>query len=429
MRKFLMVVLGLLLVLSVFQVANAAEKVKLTMYAYVDQADPVNVANWEAVTKAFKAANPDIELEIEYGFSEAYHNKLQTMAVGGQLPDLMFLWPDKRTGYVTGKGLIKDISPWVKGHEAEFSAGSLTAQGPNGALYELPEQVTDTHVMYVNEKLLKDLGLTFPKTMDELLAQGEKMKAAKLIPIAMSDKDGWPMQSCLLSTLTERAGGMEWFNKVLKGTDGASFAGPEFINALSVIDTLSKKEMFSPGITQMAYGDDMTQFVKEQAVYWIDGGWRVNNLVKELTAEQKAYVTLKTFPDVPNQKGQSGSTAQVAGTGYGMNAKLDGAKAEAAWKWIWFYSGPEGSKIRRENGAIPAYILPPQEGLDPMLVKLVKFLNETPTGYVIDSVLDAEGMAGLHAGLQEMLIGAKTPEQVAKDYETWVAANDSNRKK
>jgi len=425
MKKTLVLVFALVMMCAV---VAQAENVKLKMYYYMDQADNVAVTNWDEVTKAFKAAHPDIELEIEYGFSEAYHNKLQTMAVGGQLPDVIFLWPDKRTGMVTGAGLIKDLSPWIKGHEAEFSAGTLTPQGPNGAIYELPEQVTDTHVMYVNEKLLKDLGLTFPKTFEELLAQGEKIKAAKLIPIAMSDKDGWPMQSCLLSTLTERAGGMEWFNKVLKG-DGASFAGPEFINALTVIDTLSKKEMFSPGITQMAYGDDMTQFVKEQAVYWIDGGWRVNNLVKELTAEQKTYVTLKTFPDIPNQKGQSGSTAQVAGTGYGMNAKLEGAKADAAWKWIWFYSGPEGAKIRRENGAIPAYILPPQEGLDPMLLKLVKFLNETPVGYVIDSVLDAEGMAGLHAGLQEMLIGAKTPEQVAKDYEAWVVANDSNRKK
>ena len=425
MKKTLFLVVALMMM---FAMMAQAETTKLKMYAYQDLADPVAVANWKEVTDAFTKANPDIELEIEFGFSEPYHNKLQTMAVGGQLPDLIFLWPDKRTGMVTGAGLIKDLSPWIKGHEAEFSAGTLTPQGPKGAIYELPEQVTDTHVMYVNEKLLKDLGLTFPKTMDELLAQGEKIRAKGLIPIAMSDKDGWPMQSCLLSALTERAGGMDWYNKAIKG-NGASFADPEFINALSVIDTLSKKEMFSPGITQMAYGDDMTQFVKEQAVYWIDGGWRVNNLVKELTAEQKAYVSLKTFPEIPKQKGQAGSTAQVAGTGYGMNVKLDGAKAKAAWKWIWFYSGPEGSKIRRENGALPAYKLPPQEGLDPMLVKLVKFVDETPVGYVIDSVMDAEGMAGLHAGLQEMLIGAKTPQQVAKEYEAWVAAKDSNRKK
>jgi raffinose/stachyose/melibiose transport system substrate-binding protein len=288
--------------------------------------------------------------------------------------------------------------------------------------------MTATHVMYVNEKLLKDLGLTFPKTFDELLAQGEKIRAAGLIPIAMSDKDGWPMQSCLLSALTERAGGMDWYKRVIKG-DGAAFTDPEFINALTVIDTLAKKEMFMPGIVQAAYGDDMTLFIQEKAVYWIDGGWRVNSLVGELKPEQKEYISLKTFPEIPNQKGQAWSTASVAGTGFGMNAKLEGAKADAAWKWIWFWSGPEGSKIRRKNGALPAYKLPPQEGLDPMILKLADFIAKTPAGYVIDSKLDGEGMAVLHAGLQEMLMGKKTPEQVAKEYETWVAANDSNRKK
>jgi len=352
---------------------------------------------------------------------------LQTMAVAGQLPDLMFLWPAKRTGYVTGRGLIKDLRPWLQGHEGEFAAGALKAQGPNGEIYEIPEQMTATHVMYTNEKLLKDLGLTFPKTLDELIAQGDTIRAAGLIPIAMANKDGWEMQSCLLSTLTERAGGLDWYNKVIVG-DGASFADPEFINALSVIETLAKNDMFMPGINQADYGSELTEFVNERAVYQIDGGWRVNNMVGEMTAEQKEYIALNTFPDIPNQKGQSGSTSMVAGTGYGMNAALEGEKAEAAWKWIWFYSGPVGSKIRQKNGAVTAYNLPANDDLDILVKRLNTFIAETPSGYVIDAVMDAEGMAVLHAGLQEMILGSKTPEQVGEEYEAWVAANDSNRK-
>ncbi len=55
--------------------------------------------------------------------------------------------------------------------------------------------------MYVNTRLLKDLGLTFPKSLDELLKQGPAIAAKGLIPIAMDNKDGWQMQSCLLSGL------------------------------------------------------------------------------------------------------------------------------------------------------------------------------------------------------------------------------------
>lgn len=423
MKKICVLVLALMLFASFAQ----AEKITLKMFEYQDLTDKVDVANWEELLEAFSKEQPDIEFEFEYGFDEAYHNKLQTMAIAGQIPDLVFLWPAKRTGYITEQGLIKDLRLWLKGHEAEFAAGALAAQGPNGEIYELPEQMTATHVMYSNEKLMKELGLTFPKTLDELVAQGETIRAAGLIPIAMTNKAGWQMQSCLLSALTERAGGMDWYDKAIVG-DGASFADPEFVNALSVIDTLAKNEMLMPGINQAGYGAALTEFVNEKAVYYIDGGWRVNNLVGELNDEQKQYISLSTFPEIPNQKGQAGSTAAVAGTGYGMNAKLEGEKAEAAWKWIWFYSGPVGSKIRQKNGALPAYNLPPNEDLDVMVKKLNTFVAETPSGYVIDAKMDAEGMGVLHPAIQEMILGAKTPEQVAQEYEAWVAANDSNRK-
>lgn len=427
MKKVLMVMMSVLLVTSMVPGVYAADKIKLTMLEYQDLNDAVEMANFEELMDAFAKLHPDIELEMDFGFSEAYQDKLRTAQAGNALPDIMFLWPGKRTGYLTSTGVVKDLRPWLEGHEGEFAAGALNAQGPNGEIYELPEQMTATHVMYTNEKLLADLGLTFPKTLDELIAQGETIRAAGLIPIAMDNKDGWQMQSCLLSALTERAGGMDWYNKAIKG-DGASFADPEFINALSVIDTLAKNEMFSPGINQADYGAALTDFVNERAVYTIDGGWRVNNLVGELTDEQKAYIKLNTFPDIPDQKGQSGSTAMVAGTGYGMNANLEGEKAEAAWKWIWFYSGPEGSKIRQSQGALPAYNLPANDDLDVLIKQLNAFVASTPSGWVIDAVMDSEGMAGLHAGLQEMILGKKTPEQVAQEYEAWVAENDSARK-
>jgi raffinose/stachyose/melibiose transport system substrate-binding protein len=47
---------------------------------------------------------------------------------------------------------------------------------------------------------------------------------------------------------------------------------------------------------------------------------------------------------------------------------------------------------------------------------------------VIDAVMDGEGMGVLHPAIQEMMLGAKTPQQVATEYEKWVAANDTSRK-
>jgi len=406
--------------------AAAGGKVTLSMYAYNERTNPVEAPNWDYALGIFRATNPDVDLQIEFGFTEPYHDKMKIMVAANQIPDLMFLWPDKRTGYLTEKGLAKDLTPYVKGHEKEFVPGALAPQIAGG-LWEIPEQVTDCHVVYTNTKLLKQLGLTYPKTFEEMVKQAPAILAKGLIPVAMDDKDGWQMQSCLLGALIERTGGKAWFDKAIKGKEG-KFTDPEFVNALSVIETMAKNKMLSPGIVQADYGVAVTDFANEKAVYMIDGGWRVNALVGVVKPEQKKDIELNTFPDLAGMKGTPGSTSSVVGTGYGMSASLTGAKAEAAWKWIWFYAGPVDSAIRQGFGANPAYILPKRTDLDPLILKLIDFVNKTPGGYVVDSVLDADGMKVIQPAMQELILGSKTAQQVAAEFEKWVAANDSGRK-
>ena len=376
MKKAIVILASLLLLVSATglfaegQSEAASGKTKLTMYYLLNLTESTAANFTDVILPTFLEANPDIEIEPEYLFNEPYHNKLQAMSVADTLPDIIFLWPGKRTGHVTGGGKVKDLRPWLAGHEDEFASMAMAAQGPNGEIWELPEQVTATHVMFTNDKLLADLGLSFPATFEELLAQGPIIRDEGLIPIAMDNKDGWEMQSCLASALVERMAGQEWYDNIIQGV--GSFADQVFVDALSVIKTLTDEEMFSPGINQADYGQALNAFVNEQAVYTIDGGWRANNLVKELTDAQKEYVSFRVLPDIAGQKGRSGSTSAVAGTGFGMNAKLDQAKADQAWKWVWFYSGPDGSKIRQKFGALPAYTLPVPADADPM----VKALDE-----------------------------------------------------
>jgi len=347
------------------------------------------------------------------------------MAVAGQLPDLMFLWPGKRTGDVTGSGLVKDISSYVNPVADQFAPAAVAAQGPNGAFYELPEQVTATHVMFTNNRLLDELGLEFPKTFEELIAQGQVIRDAGLIPIAMDNKDGWQMQSCLLSALVARTGGREWLDAARVGD--ASFTDAEFVDALRAIQILFEEDMFSPGINQADYGEALNASSMEQAVYLIDGGWRTNELVKLMADGASDYVSYEVIPALPKEGGIPGSTALVAGTGYGMNANLTGAKADAAWEWIYFFAGPEGSAVKATQGWLPAVKIDLPDDISPFLVSLADFVNNVPAGYVIDAVMDGEGMGTLHPAMQEMMFGNVTPEQVAAQYEAWVAANDSSR--
>jgi len=431
MKNGLIILLGLIMIAGTAFAggqgeAAEADGVTLEVYHYRDLTDSISTANWEELIAGWEAAYPDVTLEFEYLFNEPYHDKLQSMAVAGQLPDAMFLWPGKRTGYVTGSGLIKDISDRVGQVADQFAPAAVAPQGPNGEMWELPEQVTATHVMFTNTELLDELGLEYPDTLEELIAQGPTIRAAGYIPVAMDNKDGWQMQSTLLSALVARTGGKEWLDAARTG-DGASFTDPEFVGALQVIQALSENDMFSPGINQADYGEALNAFATGEAVYFVDGGWRTNELVKLMPEDAYTYVEYNVFPALPTDEVMPGSSAIIAGTGFGMNAELEGEKADAAWDWIYYFAGPEGSAIKATQGWLPAVKIDLPDDIPPMLSQLALFLNNTPGGYVIDGVMDAEGMGVLHPAIQEMMFGNKTPQQVAEEYEQWVASNDSSR--
>jgi raffinose/stachyose/melibiose transport system substrate-binding protein len=437
MKKALLLSVAMLFVLSTAMVfasgeaekggaeSGEAEKIELSMLDYLDQTDQASVNEREALMEAFQESHPNISLDVEYLFDEAYHNQLQAMMAADQLPDLMFLWPGARTGQVTSSGKIKDISDRVEPHKDKFISMAVAPQGPNGEIYELPEQVTATHVMFTNTRLMDELGLEFPDTMQELIEQGQTIRDAGYTPVAMDNGGGWQMQSTFLSALVARTGGREYLEAAETGE--ASFADNPFVDALEVINTLSRNEMFTPGLNQASYGQALTDFVNENAVYLIDGGWRVVNLSSELSAEQKEYVELNVFPEVPNNDGITDSTAMVAGTGFGMHSRLEGAKADAAWEWIWFFAGPEGSKIRQSFGRIPAYKMQVPEDADPMVKKLSSFINNTPSGYVLDARLSQEAMGTLQPSIQEMILGNKSPQNVAQEFEQWIQENEDSR--
>ncbi len=401
-------------------------KMVLTMYNYRNKT-AANSVEFDIILDKFYERHPDVKFEIEELFNEPWHQKLQAMAAGGQLPDIIRLYPGERTGYVTKHGLVKDLRPYLGDEKDNFAPTAMSPQGPNGEIYELPSKVGATHVVYTNEKLLQRLSLSYPGTIEEMYDQAEIIKSAGYIPIAMSNKDGWQMQSTLLSVLVERTGGMKWLDGAITGQN--SFDDPEFINALDVIHEFSVRGLFPAGVNQMDYPQGTELFVQEKAVYYIDGDWKIEELAKTLSEEQKGYVNLNVIPKLPNEQGAPGSSSGVAGTGFAMNTKLEGAEAGIAWDWIWLYSGPVGSRIHMGQGIIPAYRIDPSGlAVDKMTQKLIDFQANTPMGYVLDDAMDAEGMGLLQPLIQEMMFGSKTVEQVASSYEAWVAENDSRRK-
>jgi raffinose/stachyose/melibiose transport system substrate-binding protein len=114
-----------------------------------------------------------------------------------------------------------------------------------------------------------------------------------------------------------------------------------------------------------------------------------------------------------------------------MHANLRGDKENAAWTFMSYFYGPIGAEIRLRHGIVPTYLLDiGRFNIDHLTRQYIELINSQTMGYVIDAVMDGEGVNNLlNPGIQAVMMGQVTSAQLAAQYEAWVAANDSNRRR
>ncbi|MDR1467986.1 MAG: extracellular solute-binding protein [Spirochaetaceae bacterium] len=433
MKKTFLAVLLVVAGLSVWagggkQTTGASDTVTLSVYAQLDLANP-QYEYWPVTLEAFAKKYPNIKLEFEYVSGEQFHDKFQAMAASGEIPDLFTTYAGARSSYILDRGLVKDIRPFLtEEFKSHYNPTIWGPQGPNGEIYIISPNMAVCTAVYVNTKLQKELGLTNPKTLDDLIAQVPAIRAKGYTPLMFANKGVWQAQSLLLSMLVDRLAGKAWFDRARAGT--AKFTDKGFVDALAVIKRLVDTQTFPAGVNQLEGTEGWGDFVQGKSVYLLDAGWRVSALKGAAKPEDYAAYEVIAFPAIAGEVTQ-GSSAATLGEALAMNAKLTGAKADAAWKFLSFIYGQEGSEILMKYGTVPTYKLDyAQFNVDSLNKQYIQLINNQSMGYVIDAVMDGEGVNNLlNPGIQAVMIGDKTPAQLAAEYEAWVAANDSNRKK
>jgi raffinose/stachyose/melibiose transport system substrate-binding protein len=405
--------------------AAAAQPVTLTVLYYID-ATQAGYAEDQAIWAKFVAENPDIKLVKEELFDEAFHQKVAAYVAAGTLPDLLFMWPSGRSTALHEKKLVKDLAPLLgKEFLANFVPAAIAPNNQKSKMVaEIPQSVTYTTAMYTNTKLLKDNGLALPKTYADLKAMVPRLKAKGIQTVLMANKDTWVMQSCLFSTVTGRLLGDAWIDSVLAGK--ANFTDPAFVNALGFIDTMYKDGVISRDTIQLAYGEGPALFAENKAAFLVDGDWRQGAFLTDKTsgvalidpARQATDFEILNFPAVPGEK-NPGVVSAIVGVGFGISAAVPAGsdREKAAVRWLKYYYSPEVQKIKLETGAyIPALKGVTSDKIEPFTRKMPEYYASiAKTCYVLDGALDVDVYTPLNNGMQEIGLGAKTPQQAAAD--------------
>ncbi len=161
--------------------------------------NPDTVKAFDALTKAYTAAHPDIKFEIENRPPGAEgDNLVKTRLSTGEMSDIFqynsgslfqALKPDKN---------LADLSD-LPSQAGVLNSFKLVVTSPDGKVRGVPFGAAMGGGIYYNKKVYADLGLKVPTTWKEFIANCEKIKAAGKVAVAQTYKDTWSSQLFVLA--------------------------------------------------------------------------------------------------------------------------------------------------------------------------------------------------------------------------------------
>ena len=434
MKKVLAIMLIALAVCSVVFAEGLAEssktksdKVTLTVLNYIDMSEPNSANEIAMVWDVFALQHPEIEVVREDLFNEPFHQKVEAYAAQGNLPDVIYAWPSGRSSTLHTEHLLYDLETLLK-RDGLYNnyAATCTAPQLGGYLAELPNGITATSMMFVNEKVLRENGLEIPKTYDDLKAMVPVLNAKGIEVITMDCQDGWVMQSCLFSLITGRFGGADWADKLAAGE--WDFEDDWFKKALTVVDNLYKDGIINRNTLSISYGSGRADFAAGKSAFYIDGDWACASFQEDISTgealfsreQQKNDVSLMNFPALDGEVIHESNSA-VVGTGWAIAADIAPEKLEAAWTLVKFLEGEYVQTYRLTTGAafpsltsIDVDAVVARFDLEPLVGKRSQWYADIQVATpVIDGVLDPSVYEVINQVLAEIGLGKTTVDAAA----------------
>jgi raffinose/stachyose/melibiose transport system substrate-binding protein len=411
MKRVVLILVGLVFFVSL----NAKE---FTFLAYGEKGTPLYDIIKQSIVK-FESSHKDVKIKLDVASNEAYHTKLKILSVGRKLPDMMTIFAGSRTAYVTKKGQITDLRPFIDDDfKDKFIKSSYNGQDEEGHVYEIPSNITLTGVVYANTMLLKKLNLTFPKTYKEWLGQVKTIQKAGLTPLAIGNKSPWVMQSILLSAILGRTAGDEWLLKASKKE--TLFTDKPFVRALEIMNEMYKTGLLDKATPTWGYNKGADEFLSNRAVYTMDGSWIINNYMKNGEKQMLENIVTHSFPAISDEKNPN-SISGILGAGVGMNNKLSQDDKKLLFEFIKMSAG---LGLEQEN--IKAGTIPLLKDIEfpstthSLIKKIDSLVKSSQTTYVFDGLMSPVSINNIQNSIQEMFLGTKTPKQVAQAFQKQV---------
>ena len=361
-----------------------------------------------------------IKFEL-YAPSDIYSQKIIAAAQARTLPDVYGILDPKavvasfiQSGYVADltEEFEKDNGAWENTifpkalAVNQFGEGNVYKIKPG--IYGVPIDVTNMQMLY-NKKLLNKAGIQNPpKTFDEFLEAVKALYRVGIGGLVSGFGERWLVE-CFASNYAFNIMGEEKIMATYRGE--VPYTDPDWIEVLGVFGRLSKNGALIEGTVTKANKYAEQDFALERAAFAFNGSWCVN-VYNEMNPNLEYGVMLP--PAISNKFplkiwGGAGSSFMV------NNASPNKEKSIAFLKWL--TAKEQQVFLSQETKNLPAN----REALTDIPEILSEFagaMDNSTHPAIWEQNEDALVTEAFHKGIQSIIIGEKTPQQVAQEVQS-----------
>jgi multiple sugar transport system substrate-binding protein len=363
-------------------------------------------ADVRAMTDAFKKANPDIDVNLEFVPYEGLHDKtVLAQGAGGAYDVVLFdvIWPAE---YASNKVLV-DVSDKITDEMKKgVLPGAWTTVQYDGKSYGMP-WILDTKYLFYNKDMLEKAGIkTPPKTWDELNADAKILKDKGIVktPIAWS----WSQAEaaiCDYTTLVSAFGG-----------DFIKDGKPDFqtgggLDALKYMVDSYKSGVTNPNSKEFLEEDVRKVFQNGDAAFALNWTYMYNMANNPKDSKVAGKVGVVPAPGVAGK-----STVSAVNGSMGLGITTASTHKDEAWKYITFMTS-QATQNAYAKLSLPIWtssyddpsVTKGQEELVAAAKLGLAAMYARPTTPKYQELSTA-----LQQAIQEALLGQSTPEDALK---------------
>ncbi|MBP7216127.1 MAG: extracellular solute-binding protein [Candidatus Omnitrophica bacterium] len=372
---------------------------------------------FEDLAKQYEAQT-GVKVTFElYAPSDNYTQKVRAAAQGENLPDIFGVLGEKRdfASFIKA-GHILDLTASMQENNAAWKSVFFekalavnefpvdNTYGIQPGVYGVPIDIMTIQVVY-NKNLLKRIGMRPPQNFAEMLEIGKKAKELNVQGFVSGWGELW-MIDCFANNFAFNIMGKDKVLATIRGE--VPYTDPDWVSVFTLFKQMRDSGILASGIVTMVNKTAEQLFANEKAVFAFNGSWCVN-VYKGMNQNLDYGVML------PPQISDKFPMAVWGGAGSSFMVNARSRNKEAAIRFLqWLTDRQQAATLseltnnltanKQAVGKIPEVLANFSKGMEFATHPSVWGVSEFP------AVIEA-----LDKGIQKIILGESTPEQVAAE--------------